>query len=464
MKRSMMILAVAIMTLPVWAQPEPSVVLYDDPHFRGTAESFRESDPDLRNNHIGDNQTQSIRIPRGAVVTLFEHKRYRGRAVVLTADTTNIGDTALGGGKVSSLVIEWTEPDDRNPRARNPKDRGRGHDNNRGRGHERGRGHDTAVSWNQKDHPLDNPRYADSVLIFSLSHFRGRWDAVESDMARLHDTRVGNDGISSIVVPEGYEVALFPHPRYQGEPEILRADDTDLANNDIGLNRVSSMRVSRIPVRRYGTPPKPVQPKPAPPIHQPEPPVVERPAVLLFRDAFFKGNSMPVNRDIPALGATELGNDALSSLRVPEGWEVILFEDENYRGRSMAFNRDYSNLAASRFGNDRASSLQIRRLPSGPATDYPQPDPRGFVTLFQHGDFRGEAIAIDGDIPDLSLTKLGNDALSSLRVPAGYRVILFEHENYRGLSEAFIEDVPDMDRTEIGNDQVSSIRVERIRR
>jgi len=86
----------------------PGVTLYADAGFRGKTEVLSNSDPDLRDNAIGNDQVSSIRVPAGYVVTLYSDVNYGGRWVVLRGDESNLSRAALGLGndELSSIRIE----------------------------------------------------------------------------------------------------------------------------------------------------------------------------------------------------------------------------------------------------------------------------------------------------------------------------------------------------------------------
>ena len=80
--------------------------------------------------------------------------------------------------------------------------------------------------------------------------------------------------------------------------------------------------------------------------------------VTVYEDCDFRGKSREISvgdyQNIRDLG---LGNDKLSSMRVPRGLELELYEDERFRGESATINRDVSCL--DRRWNDKASSLRV---------------------------------------------------------------------------------------------------------
>jgi hypothetical protein len=71
-----------------------------------------------------------------------------------------------------------------------------------------------------------------------------------------------------------------------------------------------------------------------------------------------KGLSLGVGRyDLAKLISTGIGNDAVSSLKIPTGLKVILYEND-FAGRKLELTTDVSCLNANSF-NDFTSSLEI---------------------------------------------------------------------------------------------------------
>ncbi|MCP3959063.1 MAG: hypothetical protein GY719_14525 [bacterium] len=85
--------------------------------------------------------------------------------------------------------------------------------------------------------------------------------------------------------------------------------------------------------------------------------------------------------------------------------------------------------------------------------------PRGGVTLFAAGDFRGASETFYGDVPSLRGSAVGNDHASSVRLAPGCVATLYEHHEYRGRSTLVNHDIADLRRTAVGNDAVSSLRL-----
>ncbi len=81
------------------------------------------------------------------------------------------------------------------------------------------------------------------------------------------------------------------------------------------------------------------------------------------------------------------------------------------------------------------------------------------VVLYERTDFQGESELIYEDVANMRATRLGNDALCSIRIPRGCEVILYEHAGFGGRAATLRHSEPDLGRTAVGLAAVSSIRV-----
>ena len=80
-------------------------------------------------------------------------------------------------------------------------------------------------------------------------------------------------------------------------------------------------------------------------------------SVVIYQHADYKGRSSSFKPGRHNIGALGIGNDELTSLRVPKGRKVRLYEHANFKGRSMEVTRDMRYVGKS--WNDRVSSLII---------------------------------------------------------------------------------------------------------
>ncbi len=183
--------------------------------------------------------------------------------------------------------------------------------------------------------------------------------------------------------------------------------------------------------------------------------------VTIYSDYGFRGASETIHGNVVDMKQTRVGNDALSSIRVPDGCTAVLYTDNNYRGHSLELYGDEPELGRTRVGNDSVSSIEVRCGGHGGGHSSGQGGSSGEgVTLYADYGFRGASETFrTGEIADMKGTRIGNDALSSVRVPRGCTVMLFADNNFRGRSIELTRDEPELGRTAVGNDSVSSISV-----
>jgi uncharacterized protein YbdZ (MbtH family) len=183
--------------------------------------------------------------------------------------------------------------------------------------------------------------------------------------------------------------------------------------------------------------------------------------VSIYSDANYRGAVQMLDEGWYNIEKLRIGNDTLSSLRVPAGWRVTLFEHGDFKGRSMTLRSDCSYV-----GNDfnnQTSSIRVERgnsmPPVHPPVYPPAPAPNKHqVSIYSDANYRGAVQMLEKGWYNVDKLRIGNDVLSSLRVPAGWRVTLFEHRDFKGRSKVLRSDC-----SYIGddfNDLTSSIRVE----
>lgn len=80
------------------------------------------------------------------------------------------------------------------------------------------------------------------------------------------------------------------------------------------------------------------------------------------------------------------------------------------------------------------------------------------VTLYEHVNYTGRTQTLTSGIYDVGGLSIGNDDLSSLKVPSGMTVKLYEHSRYRGSSQKVTADRSSLVSTGF-NDKTSSVAV-----
>jgi murein DD-endopeptidase MepM/ murein hydrolase activator NlpD len=238
-----------------------------------------------------------------------------------------------------------------------------------------------------------------------------------------------NDEASSMRILAGWSVGLYRDAGLNGPVACLNGDDNDFGNNtydnSTGLNdSVSSFRVYTSPNCNgevSGT-------------------------VNLCRNNGYS-NCMPFTNDAPSLGNAGFGNDDAESIKMQGEWSAVLFADDNYHGTHSVFNGDDSNLGDNPIGNNQASSMRIRKR--SPA----------YFTLYERGDWNGEAFSSDRTITDLGHWDK-NDWAKSIRVTSGYEVVVCGDSDFHGVCGRTNQDQGDLNSVAQGLRQAaSSVRV-----
>jgi peptidoglycan hydrolase-like protein with peptidoglycan-binding domain len=115
-------------------------------------------------------------------------------------------------------------------------------------------------------------------------------------------------------------------------------------------------------------------------------------AVVIFEHGNYEGKSRqlnPGNYNVAELHSY-IGNDQLSSIKIPDGWKVTLFGDGDFKGKSAIFEADAPLIGEF---NDKTSSLIIERqwplLKRGSKVDEVDALQRTLVKLGHHIDVDG---------------------------------------------------------------------------
>lgn len=159
-----------------------------------------------------------------------------------------------------------------------------------------------------------------------------------------------------------------------------------------------------------------------------------------------RSQKLTVGRYDDAKSQILIGNDQLSSLKVPDGLAVRGYEHAWFQGAFIDFTTD--TPAVPMDWNDRISSLIVYELSAGvPVIDY--------VVGLDAPWVRATLLSV-GDYPDLGQTMLGADTLSTLLVPRGLRVTLFDDAGFQGASLDVFQDTMDLGAW---SDRAASMRV-----
>jgi hypothetical protein len=118
--------------------------------------------------------------------------------------------------------------------------------------------------------------------------------------------------------------------------------------------------------------------------------------------------------------------------------------------------KDVSFLNDNRVGNDAVSSLKVQLLGTNqcvPAANQ--------VSFFVDADYLGQCVVKDiGDYPNSGAIGLPNDSISSIKVGANAQTVVCKDNNYGGDCILVTSDTHFLTGDRVGNDQISSAKVQ----
>ncbi len=284
------------------------------------------------------------------------------------------------------------------------------------------------------------------VVLYEGTRLTGSRIDLARDVFDLDETSFAGRRARSVAVAPGCRATLFELSGYRGASVEVTGRVDDLASTRLGSRGVSSARVDCAGART-GSPSAPWG--------------AGARGVTLFRDAGFRGDSETFATDVPDLSRTRVGARQASSVDVPEGCVAILFTGTGYSGRSTELRQAHDNLRLADVGNDAVSSLRVDCRGTGGSTiDSGWSAGGRGVTLFRDSGFKGDSETFSSDVPDLSRTRIGVREASSIEVPEGCTAELFTGTGFSGRSTVFREAHDHLRLTDVGNDAASSLRVD----
>lgn len=164
--------------------------------------------------------------------------------------------------------------------------------------------------------------------------------------------------------------------------------------------------------------------------------------VTIYSNAEYDGKS--ADMAVGKYNQIPFGNDSLSSLKVPPGLKVTLYENGSYSGKKMICMRNTPHVGDS--VNDKISSMVVEQASSVGVIAYSDAEYEGWSCELQPGQHDLGAL-------------IGNDALSSLYIPAGYKVTLYKDASLTSACTVLLADTPHLGDF---NDQATWIVVEKL--
>lgn len=162
--------------------------------------------------------------------------------------------------------------------------------------------------------------------------------------------------------------------------------------------------------------------------------------VTLWSDPYYQGTKTTLG--VGAYGQdvlNKLPNPNFASVKVPLGLKVSLLGDQGFRGHLRAFSADKPTIPE--YETEPVNSVVVEPV----------------ATFYRDPNFQGASIALGMGRINLSQTTLGDNLLSSLRVPSGVSVTLYSEPNFNGARRVYFEDASDLG--DDWGDQASSVEI-----
>ncbi|PTX43039.1 beta/gamma crystallin [Christiangramia gaetbulicola] len=298
----------------------------------------------------------------------------------------------------------------------------------------------------------------DYITVYKDCDFKGSSSRLYIGQYGFRDLGVGNDQISSIDIPRGMRVIVYQDDGFRGGSEEFEGSQTCLSGS--WNDKISSLRVERIysgSSKKYNNNNSNRNSN----------------AVSLYTDCDFRGEVSSYTATGSWNSKDAFRNDQISSIRVPRGMQITVYTDDRQRGRSRTFTSDVRCLTE--YGlNDNISSITIERINnrgrsynnsnySNNKKGYNNYRNNNQAVLYRDCDYGGASQSFgQGAYAMNRLSQIGNDRLSSIRLPYGWEAVLFKDDNFRGESTTIYRDTNCLSSS--FNDKVSSIIIRQTQR
>jgi len=152
----------------------------------------------------------------------------------------------------------------------------------------------------------------------------------------------------------------------------------------------------------------------------------------IYTDCSYRGNSMRLAPGSYRGDKLGMFKYAISSIELPSNLRARVYVNNEYlTGSYYTITQNTSCLSSTL--NNRIGSLVIEEKGYYDDNGYDQPGAGQRVVIYTDADYKGQSASLlPGTYATMAEIGFPNDALSSLSVPDGYRVVLYEHSNFGG--------------------------------
>lgn len=291
--------------------------------------------------------------------------------------------------------------------------------------------------------------------------------------AALQRVGIPEDAIASVKVPSGYVVTLYEDDGFSGRYGNLRRNDSCLTND--GFDKiVSSLKIVKESVVKEesvfgktdnnagGAFGRTLQPRAE---------ASSKGSVTVYTECNFDGLSAKLqvgDFNLAQLKKFGIGDNEISSVKVPEGMSVTVYEFDFLRGETASASSDVACIDTGSFAN-RITSLSVsgggEETELAASTTSSSNSSSGtapvVARLFPDCNYRGASVDLTaGEYMNSDLTKLGikNNSISAIQLAEGYEIELFINDFHRGQSGTLAVNNPCLTGSQY-DDAISSVIV-----
>lgn len=277
------------------------------------------------------------------------------------------------------------------------------------------------------------------ITLYSDCEYGGKEQKLRIGQHKLSSTTIGLFNLSSIKIPSGFKVTLFTalEPG-TGYSKIVLTSDAACLKDAKWNDKANSLIVEDADEgwTASGTDN-----------------YFNSNQVTLYSNCGYGGNRKSFDEgsyDVKQLG---IGDNELSSIKIPYGWSITIYQNEGFGGGSQEYTFSVDCLNSN--WNDHVSSIKVKKSKTA-NPNYVSSK----VTLYRDCNFSGGKKSFTEGRYDINELGVGNDAASSISIPPGWKITLYKNGGFSGNSVEFSSDADCLGSG--WNDEVSSIVVKKL--
>ena len=351
---------------------QDNVALYEDCNYSGKRYYLTAGSYRGYQMGIDNDRLSCLQIPNGMRVTLYEHDDFKGKSVTYTTNVACLD--AVWNDNTSSMVVENLN---------------------------------YQPGYNQNDY----------VTFYNDCYSKGYSQSLRPGTYYASQLGSLKENISSFSIYGNLRVKVYT----SSDNAVGYSYTFEATQSCLGSSYNDKIRSLVI---EY----KPTQPNYYPPAGG------SNTYATIYTDCNYRGNSLRLAPGYYQGDKLGLLKYDISSIEIPTNLKAKVFINNEYlSGTSYVISENTSCLSSTL--NNRIGSLIIEEnygYNNNP--QYPQPSNER-VVLYSDANYKGlSASILPGTYNTMQLAGFTDNALSSLTVPAGYRVVLYEFENFGGKS------------------------------